>query len=118
MCKTFERLTQRKLGLQTGALAQCQITDNADHRRCGKSRCGHLVCTDFPVMITVIPVVSTCKVRSKKNRKGCQKNESFQGSFPSPGDIVTNRKYSQRLWTRSWWNRASGTPNGSGGRDR
>ena len=97
MRKTVERRTQRKLGLKIGALAQNEITDNTDHRGRSKSRCGHLVGGNFStgMAVTIIPVVSTCSERSKKNSKGCQKNESFQGSFPSPGDIVTNWKYSQ-----------------------
>lgn len=41
------------------------------------------------IAVAAIPVVSTCNVRSKKNSKGRQKNESFQGSLPSPGDQVT-----------------------------
>ena len=98
MCKTLERRTKRKLGLKTGALAQSEITDNANHRGRSKSRCGHLIGGNFSMAIPVaaIPVTSTCKVRSKKNSKGCQKNESFQGSCPlrgtwsQTGDIVSD----------------------------
>ena len=89
MCKTFERLTKRKLGLKIGAFAQSEITDNAEHRGCGKSRCGHLIGANFSmamvIAVATIPIVSTCNVRSKKNSQGCQKNESFQGSCPLRG---------------------------------
>jgi hypothetical protein len=47
------------------------------------------------MVVAIIPVVSTCNEGRKKDSKGCQKNESFQGSFPSPGDIVRNQKYSR-----------------------
>lgn len=40
------------------------------------------------IAAAVIPVVSACNIRSK-NSEGCQKNESFQGSLPSRGDLVT-----------------------------
>jgi hypothetical protein len=87
MRKTLERRTQRKLDLKTGALAQSEITGNTDDRGRSKSRCGYLIGANFSMAIAVaiIPVVSTCNERSKKNSKGCQKNESFQGSFPLRG---------------------------------
>ena len=89
MCKTLERRTKRKLGLKTGALAQSEITDNADHRGRSKSRCGHLIGANFSmatvIAVATIRVVSTCNVRSKKNSKGSQKNESFQGGCPLRG---------------------------------
>ena len=88
--------TKRNLVLEAGALAKCQKTDHTDHSRGGKSRCGHLISANsWMTTAAAIPIVSACNIWSKENREGCHKNESFQGSLPSPGDIITNREHSQ-----------------------